>query len=545
MNFIESGAPEIPSVSPETVRQALRARSEIALIDVRPEATFAGGHPLFAASFPLDRLMVELLDRIPRPTTPVVVYGDGEADALAAVQRLVDLGFSQVSTLEGGLNGWCASGGELFLDVNVPSKAFGELVDATARTPAVDPEELYELLDRGADVMVVDARRVEEFQTMSIPTATSVPGAELVMRIAALAPDPGTLVVVNCAGRTRSIIGAQSLINAGVPNRVKALRNGTIGWVLAGLALEHGRESRAIQVDSGVVRRAAVAAHELAQRTGVRRAGIRELSALEEGGTRTVYRFDVRTPEEYAAAHLSGFRSAPGGQLVQETDFFAPVRGAVVALVDDDGVRANMTGSWLAQMGWDVVVIAEGATRDATETGPWTPTLPPLPGIAWVDPAQLETWLDSGEACVVDVDSSSRFRVGHVPGAAWVMPSALATGSVFDRLRRPRRIVLTSTDGTLAAFAAADLPETVGAEVRVLGRGTEGWVNSGRPLEPGPEGFLSPPLDVYRRPYEGADVDPDAMAAYLEWEFGLVDQLERDGTHGFNVLTSQPVNRYE
>jgi hypothetical protein len=34
---------------------------------------------------------------------------------------------------------------------------------------------------------------------------------------------------VNCAGRTRSIIGTQSLINAGVPNPVTALRNG-IPW---------------------------------------------------------------------------------------------------------------------------------------------------------------------------------------------------------------------------------------------------------------------------------------------------------------------------
>ncbi|OWQ24417.1 glpE, partial [Klebsiella pneumoniae] len=24
--------------------------------------------------------------------------------------------------------------------------------------------------------------------------------------------------------------------------------------------------------------------------------------------------------------------------------------------------------------------------------------------------------------------------------------------------------------------------------------------------------------------------------AYLEWEYGLVDQLARDGTHGFRVL---------
>ena len=62
--------------------------------------------------------------------------------------------------------------------------------------------------------------------------------AELVRRLPALGLPPETLVVVTCAGRTRSIIGAQSLINAGLPNPVRALRNGTIGWTLAGRSLE-------------------------------------------------------------------------------------------------------------------------------------------------------------------------------------------------------------------------------------------------------------------------------------------------------------------
>jgi rhodanese-related sulfurtransferase len=526
------------AVSSEAVRQSLLERREIALLDVRPEGRFAAGHPLFAASFPLDRLMVDVLDRIPRPATPLAVYGDTEDDALVAASRLARLGYRTVSVLENGLDGWRSSGGELFVDVNVPSKAFGELVEATARTPSVEATDLRAMLDGAADVVVVDARRFEEYRTMSIPSATSVPGAELALRISAVAPDPATLVVVNCAGRTRSIIGTQSLINAGVPNPVKALRNGTIGWSLAGLTLDHRRERRPPAPQAAAVHRASVRARRLAGKVGVRHPGLHDLPSLTEGGGRTVYRFDVRSPEEYAVAHLAGFRSAPGGQLVQETDWFAPVRGAVVALVDDDGVRANMTGSWLAQMGWDVVVIEPGMAAGATETGAWTPTLPPLPAVAAVDPAQLETRLGAGGTCVVDVDTSTRFRAGHVPGATWVTPSALPTADVLDRLGRPSRIILTSGDGTLATFAAAELPQITGTEVAVLLDGTEGWARSGRPLVGGPDGILSPPLDVYRRPYEGTDVGRDAMQAYLEWEYGLVAQLARDGTHGFNVLTT-------
>ena len=118
------------------VRLALRQRTEIGLLDVRPEGPFADGHPLFAASFPFGRLEAEVADLLPRRSVPLVVYGDGAEAAAAAAGRLQRLGYLDVSLLEGGLAGWVAGGGELFRDVNVPSKAFGELVEATAGSAA-------------------------------------------------------------------------------------------------------------------------------------------------------------------------------------------------------------------------------------------------------------------------------------------------------------------------------------------------------------------------------------------------------------------------
>ena len=526
----------IPVVSPSAVRRALRDRAEIGLLDVRPEGRFAAGHPLFAASFPLGRLEAEAFDRLPRRSVPLVVYGDADDDAAAAVCRLDGLGYRDVSLLAGGLAGWTSAGGELFADVNSPSKAFGELVAATAGTPDVTARDLQAMLRDQAGVVVVDARRFEEYQTMSIPTATSVPGAELVLRVGALAPDPATTVVVNCAGRTRSIIGAQSLINAGLANRVMALRNGTIGWTLAGLALDHGQARRAPEPPAAAARQARAAAWAVASRAGVSRIDSGELRSLAGSERRTVYRFDVRTPEEYAAGHPAGFRPAPGGQLVQETDWFAPVRGALVVLADDDGGRAAMTGSWLAQMGWQVALWPPDPAHPV-ETGPWQSALPPLPEVTLATPAQVEDWLRVGEALVVDVDTSRQFLAGHVPGALWSLRADLPGNLPSGLPDLAARVVLTSADGILAAFAAADVPPSVQAAVAVLDGGTAGWAESGRPLSAGPGEMLSPPVDVYRRPYEGTGVDPAVMQAYLDWEHGLVAQLERDGTHGFTVLT--------
>jgi len=541
--------PIFPTTTPRSVRLALLARTEIALLDVRQESRFAQGHPLFAASFPRGHLEAHAARRLPRRTVPIVVYGDDAGDAAAAAGRLGELGYPEVSLLAGGLAGWTADGGELFADVNAPSKAFGELVAETAGTPSLAAGEVAALLraaDGGADaaapVIVVDARRFDEYATMSIPTATSVPGGELALRVRALAPEPGTTVVVNCAGRTRSIIGTQSLINAGLPNRVVALRNGTIGWTLAGFDLDRGQARRAPDVTPETARQAEAAAWAVAGRAGVRRIGGGQPPGRGDG-RRTVYRFDVRTPQEYEDGHRPGFRSAPGGQLVQETDWYAPVRGALVVLDGDGGGRAAMTASWLAQMGWDVAVDVERSGH-GDEAGPAGAAAtaeaarPATPEVALATPAVVADWLRAGRTAVVDVDTSRRFLAGHIPGAAWALRADLARPHLQGRLGRPERLVVTSSDGYLAAWAAADLGTSAGpTRVLALAGGTDGWAGSGRGLDRGPSEMLSPALDVYRRPYEGTGIDPAVMQAYLDWEYGLVAQLGRDGTHGFWVLT--------
>lgn len=523
--------------SPSDVRLALLARDELALLDVREEHWYAKGHPLFAASLPLSRLELDVYDRIPRRDTRIVLYDDGEGLAERAAPRLLDLGYTDVSLLEGGLCGWLQAGLELFEDVNSASKAFGELVESRRGTPSLPADQALRLIESGRDHVVLDVRRFEEYQTMSVPGAISVPGAEVVLRAREIAPDPKTTIVVNCAGRTRSIIGAQSLINSGIPNPVLALRNGTIGWQLAGLSLEHRQQRRFPEPGPAHAEEALSRARAVAYRVGVRRLRLAELNLLLGQVHKTTYRFDVRTPEEYAAGHIPGFRSAPGGQLVQETDAFAPVRGARIALADDRGVRANMTASWLAQMGWDVFVL-EGGFEGGLEHGAGARQLPPAPEAETLDPQGLEAALQDGRHVLIDLAPSPVYQGGHIPEAWFAIRSQLrdALAEVGRRQAGRRRVVLTSPDGLLARFAAPEVAEIVGEAPLVLAGGTIGWAASGRPLAKGDERMACLATDVYRRPYEGTANSEAAMQAYLDWEFGLVAQLERDGSHGFHVI---------
>ena len=219
--------------------------------------------------------------------------------------------------LEGGTKAWEDAGYVLFSGVNVPSKAFGEWVEHHYGTESVDAPELKAWIDSGRDMVVLDSRTQEEFTRMSIPTGISVPGGELAYRIGDLVPNPETLVVVNCAGRTRSIMGAESLRRAGIPNKVVALRNGTMGWELAGLSWTaagpslHARHAEDRRPGAGSGRRRSP--RNPASASSVRWTWTR----FEEDPDRTLYVLDVRDPTEFRAGHRDGSRSAPGGQLVQ------------------------------------------------------------------------------------------------------------------------------------------------------------------------------------------------------------------------------------
>jgi rhodanese-related sulfurtransferase len=336
--------------------------------------------------------------------------------------------------------------------------------------------------------------------------------------------------VVNCAGRTRSIIGAQSLINAGVPNRVVALENGTMGWHLAGLALARGETDSARRPGPSALAKARTAAKRVAERFGVTvidKAQFDQLRAAD--AERTLYVFDVRSPEEYEAGHLVSALSAPGGQLVQATDLYAPVRNAQIVLIDDDGARARMTGSWLVQMGWrDVFVLDAASGPEPRTAGLAVPVIPGMPtNVAIMSPAELDAAIKAETVVVVDLASSLRYREAHIPGAWFLIRSRLAAS--IPKLRECAALVLTSPDGVLARLAAPEAAACTSMAIKVLEGGTAAWQNAGLPMEAGEARMADAPDDVHYRPYDhGRDVEA-AMRDYLRWEIALTEQIERDG----------------
>ncbi len=504
---------------------------EIAILDLREELIFSRGHLLHARSLPLSRLELRMARLVPRHDTRIVLCDDADGLAERASAILTRHGYTNLYVLGGGVAAWANAGFELFSGVNVPSKGFGEFVEHENQTPSITADELNRLLCEGADLVVFDSRPLDEYVRISIPTAINVPGAELVLHVHDLAPSPDTLVVVNCAGRTRSIIGAQSLIDAGVPNKVVALRNGTMGWNLAGLTCESGKNERAPAPSDEGVAWAKSAADRVGCRFGVERIDRATLNQFRsEQGRRSLYLFDVRDPPEYVAGHVAGAISAPGCQLVQATDHYVGTLGARIVLVDDKEVRAVMTASWLRRMGWkDVFVLVEAGG----ETGwPNNPVLgaEPTPELS-VDYADLAALLAREGATVIDLSTSRNYRDAHIPGAWFAIRSRLAQG--LARLPLRGTLVLTSEDGVLAGLAAPEACALTKVPVRYLAGGNAAWQQAGLALSSDDVNMANEPVDLWLKPYERQGDTKPAMVEYLSWETDLLHRLERDGYFDF------------
>jgi rhodanese-related sulfurtransferase len=517
--------PAARPLDPATVKAMLNDGRELALIDLREELIFSRSHLLWARSVPLSRLELRFAALVPRKTTRIVLCDDGDGAVERAAKILRAAGYTDLNILQGGLQAWDNAGYELFSGVNVPSKAFGEHIEHVSHTPSVSPEELDGLMKSGTDMVVVDSRPYDEFQRVSIPTATNVPGAELVLRIRDVAPAPGTLVVVNCAGRTRSIIGAQSLINAGVPNKVVALRNGTMGYTLAGFAPDNGKTKRYPEPSAEGLAWAKAAAERVGRKFGVMQINREALNSFRNDVTRTLYVFDVRDPTEYAAGHLPGAVNAPGGQLVQATDQYAGTLGARIVLVDDRAVRAIMTASWLKQMGWRDVFVLAGSGNERVRPVP--PVLgPAIPSELAIEARQLSGLVAGNDVTVVDLSLSPAYRRGHIPGAWYAIRTRLPQALMKIPLDGP--LVLTSEDGILAGLAARESR----VPAQYLRGGNAAWQDAGLPLSTEPR-MADEPLDYWPKPYERTGDTKGAMNEYLSWEVDLLPRIERDGTARF------------
>ncbi|SFA74295.1 Rhodanese-related sulfurtransferase [Collimonas sp. OK607] len=528
-------------VDPHTLKTWLHDGAEIALFDVREQGQYGESHLFYGVPLPYSRLELDAPRLAPLPSVRLVVYDEDQSIALRAAARMTAIGYTNVHVLEGGTRSWQASGYPLFSGVHVPSKTFGELVEQKCHTPSVSAQALFEMQRRGDNVVVLDGRPLSEYHKMTIPGSICCPNGELSYRVHEMIDNPDTTIIVNCAGRTRSIIGAQTLINLGLQNPVMALENGTQGWYLEDFELEHGSIRRypdQVSDDARVAGRAASA--KIVQRFDVPEIDASTISEWLSAGSNSVFLCDVRTPDEFSSGSLAGAQGTPGGQLIQATDQYIGVRHARLVLFDDDGIRAPVVASWLKQLGHDAYVLRDGLQSGFSQPPHDNASLTradasQLPAIS---AAELATGLADKRMRVLDVRTSMQYRKSHIPGASWGIRPRLPA---LDTFAGGCDVVLVGDDDAVVALVAGELREASsgcnsGIRLMRLDGGFATWGAAQLPVESTPRLPIDADcIDYLFFVHDRHDGNKAAARQYLQWETGLLAQLDQRERDSFRL----------
>ena len=498
-----------------------------ALIDVRESGEYNSSHIPGASLIPRRRIEYIIDESVPAKGVLVVVCDDDGRRAALAAATLEQLGYTNVSVLDGGVNRWSARDYPTEWGVNVPSKDFGEKLEVVHHVPEISAEDLHERIERGDKLVILDTRTPEEFQRFCIPGGRSMPGGELALRITDITKeiDDDTTVILNCAGRTRSITGTHVLQRMGI--QALGLKNGTSGWLLAGFELENGADRVELP---DVSEEGLAAAEEYAARLAAED-GVRYLSPdaladlLAKRETEPVYLVDVRTDDEFTGGHIPGFRWWPGGQAVQRADDLAPVNNSTIVFCCDGRARATVTASFYRQMGHKAVYVVDGGAPAWAASGRELTEGMERASVAGLDNAFRTVTLvsaqelhDNPPTVTLFVDTSQDFSGGHTPGAKWLSRSWLEIEIGDIAPDKASSIAVTCASGRSSALAAVSLGELGYTNVSVLEGGMGAWRQAGLPVEQGLTGIVRPPADIN---YLGVDRSYGEMMNYLRWETEL------------------------
>lgn len=533
-NMIEMNTQHIEA---RTLKAWIHDLAELALLDVREHGQYGEGHLFFAVPLPYSALEIDIARLVPRKETRIVIYGDAASvDAVnASALILSGLGYTNVHVLQGGMEAWLQAGYITFAGVNLPSKTFGELAEHAYGTPSISAHDLYRKLNDGNEnVVVLDGRPIQEYRKMNIPGSICCPNGELALRVGELVPDPNTTIVINCAGRTRSIIGAQTLINLDIPNKVYALENGTQGWYLADYPLEH-KSNRLYpqQIDASSLTALRERSAALVRKFSIPSVDAAQVGAWLAANERNVFLCDVRTEEEFERDGLPAIvQHAPGGQLIQATDQYVGVRKARIVLFDPDGIRAPAVATWLKQLGWEVYLLADLAGLAHVPPGPVGQSA--LPQVRVLPREALAGFIDDHPGLrVLDARPSQEFRKAGLERSTWVIRSTLLDRA--DGAQNDAVLLLGSNAGKLGLLAQ-DLVRTGFTDIHVSVVDTAFLKTSGLPLRAGDDVLLDTEcIDFLFFVHDRHDGNKEAARKYLEWETNLVAQLDDQERNTFLI----------
>ena len=212
---------ELPKLQPLTAESVRELTTQIdgsryIVLDVRSAADFGAGHLPGSINVGLGgQFAIWSASLIPMEA-PLVIVAESEEKVAEARMRLARVGLENAKGyLQGGVESWRAAGFEL------------------ATVPQISVDQLHELIEREADLQVIDVRRPAEYESGHVGPAVAAPLADLPKTIPSLGVAPTQKTAVICAGGYRSSAATSILEQHGFTNLLN-VTGGTGAWIKAG-----------------------------------------------------------------------------------------------------------------------------------------------------------------------------------------------------------------------------------------------------------------------------------------------------------------------
>jgi rhodanese-related sulfurtransferase len=509
------------TINAQALKQLMASDTLYAVLDVRDWGEFTLDQIPNTTPLPRGHLEKYIAVLVPKKDVQVVLYCDSGQRSTRAAATLEALGYANVAVLEGGLGGWKAAGYETIHGWSLRGKEYGERLQVEEGIPDLTAEELHARLVRGEKLYILDTRTEPEFLGSHLPGAYSAPGGQLPLTVTDVVQDRNAAIVTNCAGRTRSLLGAHVLRRMGFP-QVYALKGGTGAWRIAGYGdeLQSGPGGTVPPVSATAQAACAEFAERVAAEDGIPFMSPRELNTRQEKGE-LCYLLDVRQLDEYRAGHVPGARFCPGTQTALLVECFVGVKNATIVTMCESRARGILAAASLKGIGYPNVFVLDGGTTAwtangfALETGEphevdygqpaWLarlllglpasvqPQALPIPGLAdarartsFIAPAALQARLATGERVVLlDLRSAGDFGTAHIPGARWLSRGRLDLQIGQEAPDKNTAVVLYCRTGAESTLSAPMLQTLGYHSVSVVDGGFAAWQKAGLPTEQG------------------------------------------------------------
>ena len=520
-------------ITPETVRSWISDKEEVAFIDVREIGQHTNGHPFFSISIPYSLFEFNIKILVPNKQTRVILIDNNNGISDLVYNIAHQMGYSNISIIEGGVEEWVSAGYKLFDGINVPSKSFGELIEKYFHTPSITAKELAQKQKNNENYIVIDGRPFLEYNKMSIPKSICCPNAELFYRVSSHIKDMNTEIIINCAGRTRSIIGAQTLINFGIKNKVKALENGTQGWFLSELSLEHNKNKYLEVLPNDIeTQQLQNKVLKLTNDLNIDLIDLKKAQELIIDKKKSTFIFDVTTSKTISTKPCT-IMNVPGGQLIQATDKYIGVWKATVILVDDgDLIRAGTTSFWLKKMGYEVYILKEGLLK--AQTLKFTKEIDHK--LIDLDFINLEDLVKIKKQILYDIRSSKDFCKMRIKNSIWLNRAHLYK----EKIKTVDPIIIITDNLEKASLIVKDLKQKdKGAIIKVY-KWNQNEITSYPSVIDVTIETLSEQnnIDFNFHTHMRHNGNQEHAKQYLEWEINLVSKMDKQELSFFKLSQS-------